>query len=247
MERFDTVNEQIRLLQRKDSLCFGTDAFLLSAFCRPAPDADAVELGCGTGVISLLLAARRTYRHITGVEIQQKMHEMACHNIEENGFSNTVSALLADLREVSACTFGREVQAVLANPPYMKIDSGYASPHAAKQISRHEVAGGIADFAACAARILKYGGNFYAVYRPDRLESLFAALREHRLAPKRMVFVHDHPGKEPSMVLTEARLGGGEGLTVLPPLFLHELDENGTPFRHLSPRAQKIYDTGRFD
>jgi tRNA1(Val) A37 N6-methylase TrmN6 len=62
-----------------------------------------------------------------------------------------------------------------------------------------------------------------------------------------MVFVHDHPGKEPSMVLTEARLGGGEGLTVLPPLFLHDLDENGIPFRHLSEKAQKIYDTGRFD
>ena len=159
MERLDTVNEKIRLLQREDSLRFGTDAFLLSAFCRPAAGADAVELGCGTGVVSLLLAARQTYRHVTGIEIQKEMYDVTCRNIQENGFSDTVSALLADLREVSATVLGREAEVVLANPPYMRTDSGYASPHAAKQISRHEVAGGIADFAACAARCLKFGGS----------------------------------------------------------------------------------------
>ncbi|MBQ8339814.1 MAG: methyltransferase [Clostridia bacterium] len=247
METFDTVNEQIRLLQRADSLRFGTDAFLLSAFCRPDKRAEAVELGCGTGIISLLLAARQAYRHVTAVEIQPDMHDVACRNIAENGFSDTVSALLGDLRELSATSLGREVEVVLANPPYMRVDSGLASPSAAKQISRHEVSGGIAEFTAAAARCLKFGGVFYTVYRPDRLESLFAALRAHRFAPKRMVFVHDHPKKEPSMVLTEARLGAGEGLTLLPPLFLHDLAENGTPFRHLSPKAQEIYDTGRLE
>lgn len=247
METFDTVNEKIRLLQREDSLRFGTDAFLLSAFCRPMRHAEALELGCGTGIISLLLAARETYRRVTAVEIQPEMHAVACRNVAENGFSDTVSVLLGDLRELSAASLGREVEVVLANPPYMRVDSGLASPSVAKQISRHEVSGGIAEFTAAAARCLKFGGIFYTVYRPDRLESLFAALRTHRFAPKRMVFVHDHPHKEPSMVLTEARLGAGEGLTLLPPLFLHDWDENGTPFRHLSPKAQKIYDTGRFE
>jgi tRNA1Val (adenine37-N6)-methyltransferase len=109
------------------------------------------------------------------------------------------------------------------------------------------VAGGIEDFAAAAERCLKYGGLFYTVYRPDRLESLFAALERHHLAPKRMVFVHDHPNKEPSMVLTEAKRGAGEGLTLLPPLLLHDLDENGTPLRHLSQKAQQIYDLCRFE
>ncbi len=245
-ETLDAVNEKINLIQRRDSLLYGTDAFLLSAFCRPRRRGRALEFGAGTGIISLLLAARSTYRHITAVEIQEEMHEVTTKNILENGFSDTVTALLADIRTLMPEDVGGEADAVIANPPYMRTDAGFASPHAAKQISRHEVAGGMADFAAAAARCLKYGGLFYTVYRPDRLPTLFAALEKNGFSPKRMVFVHDHPGKEPSMVLTEAKLGAAEGLAILPPLILHDLDENSTPFRHLSPRAQQIYDTGRF-
>jgi tRNA1(Val) A37 N6-methylase TrmN6 len=105
--------------------------------------------------------------------------------------------------------------------------------------------GDIRDFAVAAARCLRYGGKCYTVYRPDRLCSLLTALREAKLEPKRMVFVHDHAGKEPSMVLTESVRGGKEGLTLLPPLFLHETTANGVEKR-LSPRAQAIYDEGHF-
>ncbi len=245
MERLDDINESIRLLQHKDGLTFGSDAFLLSAFCRPCPKGRAADLGCGTGVIALLLAARGTFAHVTGVEIQETFAELTRKNIKNNGFSHTVTALCKDVRQLSTADFGGELDAVVANPPYMRTNSGYASPHGEKQIARHEVMGGIADFAAAAARCLKYGGRFYTVYRPDRLESLFAALRANRFAPKRMVLVQDHADKAPSMVLCEAVLGAAEGLTLLPTLLLHDKCPNGVE-KALSERAQAIYDSGRF-
>lgn len=244
-ERLDDINERIRLLQHKNGLTFGSDAFLLSAFCRPCPRGKAADLGCGTGVIALLLAARGTYAHVTGVEVQETFAEITQKNIENNGFSHTVTALCKDVRHLSPADFGGELDAVIANPPYMRTDSGYASPHDEKQIARHEVMGGIAEFAAAAARCLKFGGRFYTVYRPDRLESLFAAMRASKLAPKRMVLVQDHADKAPSMVLCEAVLGAAEGLTLLPTLLLHEKSQDGVE-KALSPRAQEIYDTGRF-
>lgn len=244
-QRLDEINEHISLLQQKSGLTFGSDAFLLSAFCRPCPGGRAADLGCGTGVIALLLAARGTFAHITGVEVQEAFAELTRQNIENNGFSHTVSALCKDVRALSAADLGGEMDAVVANPPYMRADSGFASPHEEKQIARHEVMGGIADFAAAAARCLKYGGRFYTVYRPDRLESLFAALRASKLAPKRMVFVQDCAEKAPSMVLCESVLGAAEGLQLLPTLLLHEKSPDGIE-KALSKRAQAIYDTGRF-
>ncbi|MBQ8357547.1 MAG: methyltransferase [Clostridia bacterium] len=244
-ERLDEVNENIRLIQRKNGLTFGSDAFLLSAFCRPAPRGRAADFGCGTGIISLLLAARRTFAHITAVEAQASFVVLAARNVTLNGFSHTVSILSRDVRDLTPADFGGELDVVIANPPYMRADSGFASPHNEKQIARHEILGTVHDFAAAAARCLKYGGKFYTVYRPDRLDSLFAALRAHKLAPKRMVFVHDHADKEPAMVLTESVLGAAEGLSILPPLILHEKTPNGVE-KALSPRAQEIYDTGRF-
>lgn len=244
-ERLDEVNEHIRLIQRRNGLTFGSDAFLLSAFCRPQKSGKAADLGSGTGILSLLLAARHTFGHVTAVEVQSTFAELTAKNAALNGFSDTVSVVCKDVRQLSPADFGGELDAIVSNPPYMRADSGYASPHDEKQIARHEIFGGIEDFAAAAARCLKFGGRFYTVYRPDRLESLLAALRAHKLAPKRMVFVQDHEGKPPSMVLCEAVLGGAEGLTLLPTLLLHDKSPNGVS-KALSERAQSIYDTGRF-
>ena len=240
-ERVDEINDHVRLIQRERGLTFGTDAYLLSAFCRPAKSARAADLGCGTGVISLLLAARERYARIFAVEAQVAFAALAARNVELNGFSHTVSVLNRDVRTLSPADFGGELDVIFTNPPYMRKDSGYACTHEEKQIARHEILGDLGDFTAAAARCLRYGGSLYVVYRPDRLETLFAALRAAKFAPKRMLFVQDAPEKAPSMVLCEARLGGGEGLVMLPTLILRESAQNGAP---LTPRAQRIYDTG---
>ncbi|MBQ3483742.1 MAG: methyltransferase [Clostridia bacterium] len=243
-ERLDEVNEHLTLIQRKNGLTFGTDAFLLSAFCRGKGKGRIADLGCGTGIIALLLAARRRYAQIFGVEIQAVFAELARRNTALNGFADTLPILRADVRALSPADFGGELDAVVCNPPYMRADTGFAAQHDEKQIARHEICGDIGDFTAAAARCLRYGGSFYCVWRPDRLPALFAAMAAAKLSPKRMVLVHDSPEKSPATVLIEARLGGAEGLSVLPPLFLHAASGANQP---LTPRAQKIYDTGSFD
>ena len=241
-ERLDEVNESLVLIQKKNALAFGTDAFLLSAFLRPATRERAVELGCGNGIISLLAATRGRFSQVTAVEIQEEMAALAARNVACNRLEDRVTVLTKDVRCLSSATLGGEVGVVFANPPYMRTDSGAVSPYSAKDIARHETEGGIEEFAAAAARCLKYGGLFYTVYRPDRLETLFAALKAHKLAPKRMVLVQDHPEAAPSMVLLESKLGAAEGLVLLPTLLLHE--HRGD--KALSPRAAAIYENGSF-
>ena len=242
-ERLDEINENLRLIQRKNGLTFSTDAFLLSAFCRPQARARAADFGSGTGVIALLLAARQRFAHITAVEAQEHFAALAERNVALNGFSHTVSVLFRDVRALTPADFGGELDVIVSNPPYMRTGDGPASPHDEKQIARHEILGTIHDFCAAAAKCLKYGGRFYTVWRPDRLESLMAALHANKLAPKRMLFVHDSADKEPAMVLTEAVRGGNEGMHILPPLFMHDTTPDGVE-KALSARAQAIYDTG---
>lgn len=241
-ERTDRVNAALVLTQKTKSMVFGTDAYLLAAFCHAQKSARAVDLGCGAGAVALLLAARGAAAHVYGVEAQEPLAELARKNAAENGFSDTVSVLFRDVRTLTPADLGGKVQLAVANPPYMKADAGAVSPYAARQASRHEVMGGIADFAAAAARCLVYGGRFYTVYRPDRLSSLFAALSANGFAPKRMLFVHGDPQKPPAMVLTEARLGAAEGLSLLPPLFLHA----SAGEKAMTPRAAEIYEKGCF-
>ena len=236
-ETLTNVNENINLIQRKNGLTFGTDAFLLSSFIKEQKSGVAVELGGGTGIISMLVATREKFKKIYCAEIQQEFAEVIKRNVELNGLGDKIEPICIDIRNLKSATIGFEVDAVFSNPPYMKSDSGKRNDHDEKYIARHEVCGNINDFCACAKRLLKHGGFFYCVWRPDRLTDLICAMRENSLEPKEMCFVHANTNSAPSMVLVKAKKGAASGVVVLEPLFLN-LDDNP---KALTERAQKIY------
>ena len=241
-ERLDEVNEQISLLQKKNGLTFGTDAYLLAAFLRPAPQKRAVELGAGTGIVSLLVAARGKVRDVVAVELQEEYAELSARNFARNGFSDRLRAVCADVRDLSPKDLGYECDVVLSNPPYMRTDSGLPNRNAGKNTARHETAGGIADFASAASRLLKHGGVFLTVYRPDRLADLMDALRSASLEPKRMTFVAADAHTAPSIVLVESKKGAAAGLTLTPTLLLYREPAGSGP-REMTPEALAVYDT----
>ena len=245
-ERLDCVNENLRLIPKIDGLTYGTDAFLLSAYAPPCPRGRAVELGTGTGIVSLLCAARGQYAHIDAIEIQPDFADLASRNAALNGLSDRVTVHCADLRDLRPTVLGGEVDAVLANPPYMRTDTGKLNHADAKSIARHELCGGIDDFCAAAERLLRWGGRFICVWRPDRLIDLIAALRAHHLEPKRMTAVHGDASAPASMVLIEARRGGAPGMALTSPLLLYRDPPTVTP-RVMTEEAQQIYQTGRFN
>ena len=242
-ERLDEVNESLKLIQKTDGLTFGTDAYLLAAYMHANCGGTAVELGGGTGIISLLLAARDKFSSITAVEVQSDFAALTQRNVELNGLEEKIEVICRDARELRACDMGGEFDVVFSNPPYMKTDSGKRNDSDRKYIARHEVCGTIDDFCAAAFKMLKHGGKFYAVWRPDRLCDLLCSMREHRLEPKIMTFVCADTESSPSMVLVSATKGGASGLDLTPPLILYS--EVGA--KELSERAQKIYDTLSFD
>ncbi len=246
-ERLDEVNEALTLLSKVDGLTLGTDSYLLAAWVRPAGRGRAVELGAGTGIVSLLCAARGRFAHIDAMEIQEDFADMARRNAAMNGLAEQVAVHTCDVRKVRADTLGYEADAVFANPPYWKQTAGKTNLSDRQAIARHEVHGTIADFCAAAGRLLKHGGQFYCVFCAERLSELMAALRENRLEPKRMLFVHADEESEPSSVLICAKKGGAVGLRVLPPLMLYESRDRGAKKRALTERVRRIYETMRIE
>ena len=137
----------------------------------------AAELGAGTGVVSLLMLAKDKAETVYAIEAQPEFARLTERNAEMNGLSRRLITVEADVRTVDENTLGGRVDVVFSNPPYMRADCGRENAESVKNIARREVLGGIFDFCACAARILKYGGVFYTVYRPERLPDLMEALR----------------------------------------------------------------------
>ena len=245
MEKTTKINDNLTLIQSSQGLTFGSDAYLLSAFVSGGKNQVGADLGSGTGVIPLLCASRDKAARIYAVEIQEKFADIIGRNAEANGMSEIVKPVFADLRDLKASDLGGEVDFVTANPPYMKLDSGRRNEHDEKFIARHEVCGDIGDFCACAYRLLKHGGKFYVVWRPDRLVDLIYALRANRLEPKLITFVCATPVSEPSMVLVRSTKGAASGSVITRTLFLHD-DKEGATHSKLSADAEKIYESCSF-
>ena len=241
-EKLTEVNENIKLIQKLNGLTFGTDAFLLASFIKAQRSGIAVELGGGTGIISLLCASREKFKTIYCAEIQKDFADIITRNASLNNLDNKVISICDDVRNLKSASIGCEVDAVFSNPPYMKVDSGKRNDHDEKFIARHEVFGDIGDFCACAKRLLKHGGSFYCVWRPDRLVDLVCAMRENNLEPKEMCFVHANTKSAPSMVLVRAKKGASASVVVSEPLFLN-LDNDP---KTLTERAKKIYEECNF-
>ncbi len=243
-ERLDEVNERLRLIQKRQGLTFGTDAYLLAAFLRKAPQTVAVELGGGSGIVSLLAVCKGKIARVTAVEVQPAFAELIRRNAELNGLSKRVSARCADIRTLGTNDFPEPVDLVFSNPPYLKAGTGRANQYPEKDLARHEVCGTIFDFCDCAGRLLQTGGRFVTVWRPDRMSDLFAGLRQNRLEPKRILFVHADAMSEPCMLLTEAVKDAAPSLRVLPPLFLYE-SSGDSPLKQ-TEQTKKIYEDCSF-
>lgn len=234
-ESLTEVNDGIKLIQNKKGLTYGTDAYLLSCFIKGKRSGTAAEIGSGSGIISLLLAQRGKFGKIFALEVQEYYARLTERNAVLNGLDGVLEAVHADARD-----FKVECDAVFMNPPYMTVGDGKRNEDDGKYAARHELNGDIAELCSAASGMLKFGGDAYVVYRPDRLTDLICALRGSKLEPKNVCFVFQSARHAPCLVLVSAKKGGRSGVNVMKPLIL--TDENGNE----SDDCAFIYDNGNW-
>jgi len=234
-ERLDKINENLTIIEKVGGLTFGTDAYLLSAFVKRGKN--AADLGSGTGVAALLCLARNKADHFYTVEIQQSFADLIERNAKNNGFSDKVSVINKDIRNVTEIPV-ESLDYVISNPPYMSAVSGFGNNNDEMNIARRELNGTISDFCNTASKLLKYGGIFYTVFRPDRLSELFSALCDNNLEPKKLVTVYSDSSSKPCLVLVESKKGASHGLNYTRPLIIYKYNT-----RDYTEDMQKVYDT----
>jgi tRNA1(Val) A37 N6-methylase TrmN6 len=231
-ERLDDLQYKgLRLIQKKTGFCFGVDAVLLSHFAQVTAGSRVIDLGTGTGIIAVLLAAKKKPREVTGLEIQAEMVEMARRSIEMNGLGDSVNIVLGDIKEAVKLFGASSFDAVVSNPPYMEKGGGLLNPADTKAISRHELLCTLEDVVSAAAKLLRPGGKFSMVHRPQRLADIIFSMRLNGIEPKQLRMVHPSPGKKPNLLLISGTRDGNPELRVLEPLYIY--DENGNYSREI--------------
>ena len=222
-ERVDNLHRDgFRIIQNEKLFCFGMDAVLLTGFAKVREGENVLDLGTGTGIIPILLAAKTKGESFSGLEISEKSVDMAVRSVALNGIEDRVSIVQGDIKKAGELFAPASFDVVTSNPPYMTENHGLVNPELEKAAARHEIFCTLEDVVSAAARLLKAGGRFYMVHRPFRLAEIIRALSEHRLEPKRMRLVYPYADREPNMVLIEAVRGGRPRMTVEKPLIVYQ-------------------------
>lgn len=201
----------IKLLQPPKGAKASVDGLLLARFLRPVPDWYVADLGCGNGFVGLLLAKENPFCHILGIELQTGLVRQAAENQRLNGLGN-IRFIQADLRDYPWPEESDRFDMVVANPPYRELGKGRISPDPARAAARHELHGGVKEFAVAASTLLRDGGTSTWIYLAERIDDLLEAVNSANMEPFRTRFVVSRQGEEPSLVLLEAIKGGGVGM-----------------------------------
>jgi len=211
-----------RFIQGTPVFKLGTDVVLLAHFTNTARMTRAVDLGSGTGVLGILLAMDTPTLTFDAVDILPEAVALTGENARLNGVGDRVIPHLADICAIRETLPAGAYDLVVSNPPYFPVGGGARAEGAEIADARDELRCSLDDLCAAAAYLLRWGGRFALVHRPERLAEIWGAMQKHGIEPKRLRTVSKAADLAPSLVLIEGRRGGNPGLVFEPPLCLQD-------------------------
>ena len=230
MEKREPLLNGHSMLLEEGLFPLSCDTVLLSEFVRARPKDRVLDLGTGCGALGLLLMIRNEGIRVDGVELDARAAMLAQKNWEENGFIGRGNVWPGDY-----CTLPKEClqryDICAANPPYFEAGTGKVSVDPSRAQSRSGGEESLKRLCRSAGQALKTHGTLNLCYPAAQLGKLMIVLHDCNFAAKRLRFVHHSPEKEAFLVLLEARLGGGAGCCVCPPLFIKINGEDSAGYR----------------
>jgi len=213
-ETIENLGEDYYIIQGKDEFRFGTDAVKLADFASVKPGDKVMDLCTGTGIVPLLLHRKAKQASYCGLEIQPQMADIAKRSVKLNDLTDDIEIIEGDLKEVRSHFTAESFHVVTCNPPYMKYETGKQNAREQVSIARHEICCSMEDCVMAASFLLRSGGKFYMVHRPERLADIMTVMRREKVEPKRLELFAKASGSTPRLMVIEGQKNRKSGLIV---------------------------------
>ena len=198
----DLETRGLVILQKKKGYRFNSDSVILANLVETAKGETVVDLGCGSGVIGLLVTAKKGAR-VVGVEIQPALADMAKRTVRANGLQDKMEIISGDIRETETILPAAYADRVVVNPPYYKAGSGDVNRNEEQAIARHEIAVTLADVLAAMKYLLKAGGVGYIILPCEREKEADRAFAAAGLSARKKTYLASSEDKDPNSFITE--------------------------------------------
>lgn len=213
------------IYQNDDYFAFSLDSVLLANFVTiRLNDKKIIDFCTGNAPIPMLMSFR-TKARIFGVELQKEIFSMGYDSVVENKMDDQICLINDNVKNINNLFVAESFDIVTCNPPYFKYDdSSLINDNMVKTIARHEVELRLEDVIISAKYVLKNGGTFAIVHRPDRMIEIINLMQKYGIEPKKIRLVYPKMGKDANILLVEGIKNGKTGLKVMSPLFTHNED-----------------------
>ena len=195
------------ILQPQKGYRFNSDSIILANLTDISAGEKVYDLGCGSGVIGLLVAAKKG-ANVLGVEIQPQLADMARRSVIANDYEKKVEIIEGDIREIASLLPAGEGDAIVINPPYFKMGSGDVNQDESTAIARHEIKVTLSDELRAIHYLLKEGGRAFVVFPTSREEEFAEAIKESGLSLSEKTYLTSSEEKAPESFI--AKLVKGE-------------------------------------
>lgn len=216
-----------KIIQDPKKFCFGIDSVLLCDFIRIKKNHTILDLGCGNGVISIILAIKNKLKKIIGLEIQKECIDLAKRNVLLNNLTKKVRIIHGDIKKLSRFkSLKAKFDTVVTNPPYERYfgkNKSLISPNMAKSIARHEILCNLEEVILNASHVLKDDGKFFMIHKTQRLVDIFYFMRKYALEPKRAKFVYANAFSPSKTVLIEGVKNAKAMLQIEEPIIVNNI------------------------
>ena len=248
----DLGRDGLKLLQHKDCYKLDTASVLLAwfaaSFARHGKPCEMLELGSGTGGVSLLASARCSNASIDGVELVPLAYKVFCENIKLNHLEDRINAFNCDLRDLPVEIKNKAYDVVFMNPPFYDGTKGSVTDGSVKSLheatARFAEQGVLEDFIRVQSLRTRTSGGFAVMcINPERVPECFSLYSKYKITPVRLLTVHANASKDAFLALIAGKKGSPNAeFKVLPPLFINEEGSSA-----LTSRVARIYEEEHSD
>ena len=218
MRKLDYIPKtDIKMIHVDKSYTFGIDSIILLDFAKMKKNKTLVDIGSGSGILSLGANSYYDLKKVYAIEIQEEKTKLFKENLKLNGIYN-IEIINEDLNKVSLGT--NAVDYIITNPPYYKITDNIGNKSEEFLISRQEKYLNLENIFDFANKTLKDRGKLFMIHKPERMVEIFK--QSGNLKPKRIKFVQSSYDKKPQFILVEFVKNANDGLKIEDPLIIYE-------------------------
>ncbi len=198
----DLYDYGLKIYQDTNKFKFSLDSLLLTEFVEVSKnDHNLLDLCSGNAPLPLILASK-TNLHITGIELQPDIYNLALKSIKYNHLESQIKMLNINAKDTNNYFPGNNFDIITCNPPFFKTTpTSLVNDTKEKALARHELTITLEELIIITSKLLKDNGKFYLVHRPERLEEILVLAHKNNLRVKKINFIYTNIEKNAIMVL----------------------------------------------